>query len=206
MVRLAGLAWCVLVHHMVLASSTPTKDSPEASPSSNTKLTMPQKVKRSFEAMASDWEVFRGLFAPKATIKWCIEGSASCRKGTFDQHFGKFEDAIKSIHVEDTSLVSSDTTDSDAGYHKNDWLQHFTNHIETPIGCSAIWSGFATYEFNNKEQVERLTIYAEQSKQALTCIAQFVEYLKENPSYAKKMEKLKKEKKQQKLKEQRKKK
>ena len=135
-------------------------------------LLLPAKVKRGFQNMVADWDSFKAMFASKATIKWCVEESDVCRTGTFDSHFGTFRDAVSVIHVEDSSLTSAATAYSSA------WLQHFTNYIETPTGCSATWSGFAAYDFDNKGYIERMVLYSEKSKDLLTCIAQYHEDMK----------------------------
>ena len=144
-------------------------DVQEDDPSS---LLLPAIVKRGFQNIVTDWDSFKAMFASKATIKWCVEESDVCRTGTFDSHFGTFRDAVSMIHVEDSSLTSAATAYSSA------WLQHFTNYIETPTGCSATWSGFATYDFDNKGYIERMVLYSEKSKELLTCIAQYHEDMK----------------------------
>ena len=120
-------------------------------------ILLPEQVKMGFRNMVTDWDTFQNMFASKATIKWCVEESDVCRKGTFDSHFSKFRDAVSLIYVEDTSLASAATA------YTSSWLQHFTHYVETPSGCSATWQGYATYEFDSKGKIERMVIFSEKS-------------------------------------------
>ena len=168
------IALLVLSLEMIAECGAATKTEEQQSDGNaeGSDVLLPEQVKMGFSNMVDDWDTFQNMFASKATIKWCVEDSDVCRKGTFDSHFGKFRDAVSAMFVEDTSLTSAATA------YASSWLQHFTNYVETPTGCGATWQGYATYDFDGKGKIERMVIYSEKSMELLTCIAQYHEEMK----------------------------
>ena len=103
------------------------------------------QVDKAYVALASDWGPMQELYSEDASLKFCWGGDTpGCEEGGVDNMLLPFHHALKTFKVMNCIITSATPQVLSI---------HWSNYMETPLGCGELTTGVAIMEFNEEGKV-----------------------------------------------------